>query len=161
MLFLNKHKSRTRTTSGERENSSGKNKAKDTWWAYLDAPSSKNIWISQNLHLSLASPPRKEIPLASVPLPPRAPLFLSFTTSHYQLHYSSISQHGFPHPLAWPAITYLPCLWSYSPCRKGSPHSPRVLPAAGDQEAPFQCHKKTKGPPAPEKGVYICTIKNL
>ena len=74
------------------------------------------------------------------------PLFLSSTASHYQLHYSSISQHDFPHPLAWPAIPSLSCLWSYSPYRKGSPHLPRVLPAAGDEEAPFQCHQKTKGP---------------
>ena len=26
--------------------------------------------------------------------------------------------------------------------QKGVPHLPRVLPAAGDDEAPFQCHKK-------------------
>ena len=32
------------------------------------------------------------------------PLFLSSVVSHYHLHCSSISQHGFFHPLSWPAI---------------------------------------------------------
>ena len=71
-------------------------------------------------------------------------LFLSSLASHYLLYCSSAQQAWRPWPPAWPAILTC-CLHQLVSCvGKGSPHLPRVLPAAGDEKAPSQCYKILK-----------------
>ena len=89
--------------------------------------------------LQLASPSRApRTPFLFPPFSPLSPpffrslLFLSSLASLYLPYCSSAQQAWRPWPPAWSAHVSLPCLWSCSPCRKGSPplltkFYPRIL----------------------------------
>ena len=80
---------------------------------------------------------------------------VSSSASHYRLSYSPVNEHVVCQPPAWSA-TSLPVHAARLLCREGVPHLPRVLPAASDEEAPFQCYyiykKKNLKSPALERG---------
>ena len=109
--------------------------------------------LSQILKAPLLSPLAPLFFLSSVPSPASSLLFPSYKLS---LPISIFHSKPLPAPLLLhsasmaPLTTSMACHLDLLPpparllCREGSPHLPRVLPAAGDEKALSQCYKILK-----------------